>query len=169
VIGRIGWRGAALALVVIACARVSPVSRPSPDGASRVYSVAGLDFEAPAGWSADGSSRQVKLVSPGGDALLEVRATAAPGPAATCLSGAEEALSRGAATLDGVRRHPSIFAGKKAVAQEADQGGWHGWAWATCDGGEQYRVWLAGRAPVSRETLDVQRRLVATARLGGSP
>ena len=168
-IGRIGWLGAAAALLVSACARVSPVSRPSPDGASRVYSVAGLDFEAPAGWSADGSPRQVKLVSPGGDALLEVRATAAPGSAATCLSGAEEALSRGAATLDGVRRHPSTFAGKKAVTQEADQGGWHGWAWATCDGGEQYRVWLAGRAPVSRETLDVQRRLVATARLGGSP
>ena len=167
--GRLARLGAVAALLVSACARVSPVSRPSPDGASRVYSVAGLDFEAPAGWSADGSPRQVKLVSPGGDALLEVRATAAPGSAATCLSGAEEALSRGAATLDGVRRHPSTFAGKKAVTQEADQGGWHGWAWATCDGGEQYRVWISGRAPVSRQTIDAQKRLVATARLGGSP
>jgi hypothetical protein len=156
-------------LLASACARVNPVSRPSPDGASRIYSVAALDFEAPADWRADGSGRQVKLVSPGGDALLEVRATAVPGPAATCLSGAEEALARGASSLDGVRRHPSTFAGRKAVVQEADQGGWHGWAWATCDGGEQYRVWISGRAPVSRQTLDVQRRLVATARLGGSP
>ena len=35
----------------------------------------------------------------------------------------------------------------RLIAQEADQGGWHGWAWATCDGGEQYRVFLAGRSP----------------------
>jgi hypothetical protein len=68
-----------------------------------------------------------------------------------------------------VRRHPSTFAGRKAVAQEADHGGWHGWAWATCDRGEQYRVFLSGRTPVSRETIEVQRRLVATARLEGSP
>lgn len=168
-IGRIGRLGAAAALLVSACARVSPVSRLTPDGASRIYSVAALDFEAPADWHADGSARQVKLVSPGGDALLEVRATATPGPVAICLSGAEDALARGATTLGGVRRHSSTFAGKKAVAQEADQDGWHGWAWATCDRGEQYRVWIAGRAPVSRQTIDVQRRLVATARLGGTP
>jgi hypothetical protein len=168
-IGRLTRLGAAAALLASACARVSPVSRPSPDGASRIYSVAGLNFEAPSDWSADGSPRQVKLVSPGGDATLEARATAVPGPAAACLSGAEDALARGASSLEGVRRHPTTFAGKKAVAQEADQGGWHGWAWATCDGGEQYRVWIAGRAPVSRQTIDVQRRLVATAHLGGSP
>jgi hypothetical protein len=118
--------------------------------------VAELHFEVPADWRADGGPRQVKLVSPGGDALLEVRATAVPGPAAACLTEAEKALARGAASLGGVSRHPSTFAGKKAVAQEADQGGWHGWAWATCDRGEQYRVWLAGRAPVARETIDVQ-------------
>ena len=98
-----------------------------------------------------------------------MKASAAPGSAAECLAGAEEALERGAATLAGVRRHPSTFAGRKAIAQEADQGGWHGWAWATCDRGEQYRVFLSGRAPVSRDTIEVQRRLVATARLGGSP
>jgi len=56
-----------------------------------------------------------------------------------------------------------------AVAQEADGSGWHGWAWATCDGGEQYRVSVAGRAPVPREIVDVQRRVVSTARLGGKP
>lgn len=157
------------ALLAGACARVGPVSRPTPDGGGLVYSVAALQFQAPADWRADGTPRQVKLVSPSGDALLEVRASTVGGPAGACLSDAEEVLARGAASLEGVRRHPSTFAGKKAVAQEADQGGWHGWAWAVCDRGEQYRVWLAGRAPVSRETIDVQRRLVATARLGGTP
>jgi hypothetical protein len=160
---------AAASLLAGGCAGAGPVSRPSPDGAFRIYTVAALQFQAPSDWRADGDPRQVKLVSPEGDARLEVRATAASGTAAACLVGAEEALAKGAASLAGVRRHPSTFAGRKAVAQEADQGGWHGWAWATCDRGEQYRVWLAGRAPVSREIIDVQRGLLATARLGGAP
>jgi hypothetical protein len=151
------------------CARVGPVSRPSPDGTARVYAVAGLTFEAPADWRADGEPRKVKITAPAGDAVLEVKATAVAGPTAACLAGAEEALAKRAGEFSGVRRHPSTFAGRKAVAQEADQGGWHGWAWATCDAGEQYRVFLAGRSPVSKATVDVQRRLVATARLGGSP
>jgi hypothetical protein len=162
------WAGAA-ALLGVACARVGPVSRPTPDGAGRVYSVAGLDVEAPASWRAEGDPRKVKLTSPSGDALLEAKATAVAGPSDRCLEGAEDALVRGSASLTGVRRHTTTFAGKKAVAQEADQGGWHGWAWATCDRGEQYRVFLSGRAPISRETIEVQRRLVATARLAGSP
>ncbi len=157
------------AFVAASCARVGPVSRPTPDGAARIYSVAGLSFEAPAGWRADGDPRKVKLTSPGGEALVEVKATPVAGPAAECLAGAEQALVRGSASLSGVRRHPSTFAGKKAIAQEADHGGWHGWAWATCDRGEQYRVFLSGRSPVSLETIEVQRRLVATARLGGKP
>lgn len=161
--------GAVLAILAASCARVGPVSRPTPDGQARVYSVAGLSFEIPASWRADGDPRAVKLAAPGGEALVEVKATAAPGSAGECLAGAEEALARGAAALSGVRRHASTFAGKRAIAQEADQGGWHGWAWATCDRGEQYRVFLSGRAPVSRETIEVQRRLVATARLGGTP
>ncbi|MBS1108156.1 MAG: hypothetical protein H6Q88_148 [Anaeromyxobacteraceae bacterium] len=162
--------GAAMAAMLGAsCARVGPVSRPTPDGSARVYSVAGLSFEVPASWSADGNQRKVNLVSPGGEAVMEVKATTVAGTTADCLAGAGEALERGAASLSGVRRHPSTFAGRKAIAQEADQGGWHGWAWATCDRGEQYRIFLSGRAPVSRETIEVQRRLVATARLGGAP
>ena len=159
----------ALAILAVSCARVGPVSRPTPDGMARIYTVGGLSFEIPASWSADGDPRRVKLVSPGGDARVEVKASAAPGSAAECLAGAEEALERGAAALSGVRRHPTTFAGRKAIAQEAEQGGWHGWAWATCNRGEQYRVFLSGRAPVSRDTIEVQRRLVATARLGGTP
>ena len=165
----IAVRAAAVALLAASCARVGPVSRPTPDGAGRVYSVAGLDFEAPSSWRAEGDPRKVKLTSPGGDALVEATATAVAGPADQCLAAAEEALARGAASLTGVRRHPTTFAGKKAVAQEADQGGWHGWAWAACDRGEQYRVFLSGRAPVSRDTIEARHRLVATARLGGTP
>ncbi len=166
-------RGASIAalaaLALGACARVQPVSRPSADGTARVYQVATLSFEVPASWSADGDPRRVKLTAPGGEAVVEARATAAPGSAASCLAAAGEALERGASGLTGVRRHASTFAGRKAIAQEADQGAWHGWAWAACDGGEQYRVFLAGRTPVSRETIEVQRRLLATARMGGSP
>jgi hypothetical protein len=160
---------AAAALLAAACARVGPVSRPTPDGAGRVYSVGGLDFEAPSSWRAEGDSRKVKLTSPDGEALVEAKATAVAGPADQCLAAAEEALVRGAASLTGVRRHATTFAGKKAVAQEADQGGWHGWAWATCDRGEQYRLFLSGRGPVSRDTIEARNRLVATARLGGTP
>lgn len=166
---RIAGGAVLAALVAASCARVGPVSRPTPDGSARIFSVAALTFEAPAAWTADGDPRMVKLISPGGEAVVEVRATAVPGSSADCLARAGEALARGAASLSGLRRHDSTFAGRKAIAQEADHGGWHGWAWATCDRGEQYRVFLSGRAPVSRETLEVQRRLVATARLGGAP
>jgi hypothetical protein len=163
------WVAAAGALLAASCARVGPVSRPTGDGASRTYEVAALRFDAPAAWTAEGNARSVKLTSPGGDALLEVKASPSPAPAADCLTRAAEALEKGASALTGVRRHDTTFAGRKALFQEADQGGWHGWAWATCDAGEQYRVFLAGRTPVSRQTIDVQRQVVATARLGGNP
>ncbi len=157
------------AALLPACARVAPVSRPSPDGQARVYEVAALRFEAPGDWRAEGDPRKVKLTSPAGDGVVEARAIEASGPPAACLARAEESLSRGAVGLDGVRRHPSSFAGQKAVAQEADARGWHGWAWAMCAGGEQYRVSVSGKAPVSREVVDVQRRVVATAHLGRAP
>jgi hypothetical protein len=160
---------AAAALLAASCARVGPVSRPTGDGTSRTYEVAALRFDAPAAWSAEGGPRAVKLTAPGGEAQLEVKATASPAPADDCLARAAEALEKGAASLSGVRRHATTFAGRKALFQEADQGGWHGWAWATCDRGEQYRIFLAGRSPVSRQTIDVQRQVVATARLGGNP
>jgi hypothetical protein len=166
---RIAVGAAAAALLAASCARVGPVSRPTPDGAGRVYSVARLDFEVPSSWRAEGDSRKVKLTSPGGETLVEAKATAVAGPADKCLAAAEEALLRGAAALTGVRRHATTFAGRKAIAQEADQGGWHGWAWATCDRGEQYRVFLSGRAPLSRDTIEAQGRLLATAQLGATP
>ena len=101
---------AALALAASACARVAPVSRATPDGAARVYSVAGLSFEAPSDWRAEGGPRNVKLTAPGGEAVVEAKATAVPGTPAACLAGAGESLERGSVGLTGVRRHPSSFA-----------------------------------------------------------
>ena len=160
---------AAGAALFASCARVAPVSQPTPDGRARVYEVAALRFEAPGDWRAEGDARRVKLTSPAADAIIEARAVAVSGSPSACLAAAEQALVRGEGALTGVRRHPSTFAGRKAVAQEADAPGWHGWAWALCDGGEQYRVSISGRAPVAREVVDAQRRLAASARLGGSP
>jgi hypothetical protein len=168
---RARWTAPAVALAALAtlamgaCSTARPVARPAADPGKTVYSVGALSFEAPASWSAEGDARKVRLAAPDGGATLEARAAAVAGPDEACLADAEKALARGAASLSGVRRHPSSFAGRKAVAQEADAAGWHGWAWAACAGGEQYRVWLAARTPVDRDRLEVQRRLVATARL----
>jgi len=134
------------------CARVA--TRPAATEGASVYTVGALSFEAPTAWQATGDERHVKIVAPGDDATIEARA--------------EAALDRGAAGLSAVQRHPSTLAGRKAVEQEADRGGWHGWAWATCDGGVQYRLWFAGRSPLSREMLDAQKRLVGSAQIGGS-
>ena len=111
----------------------------------------------------------MKLASPGGEARLEARPPPWPAPPTGAWRGPRRRWRAGAASLTGVRRHATTFAGRKAVVQEADQGGWHGWAWATCDRGEQYRVFLSGRAPVSRETSRCSAGSWPTARLGGTP
>ncbi len=159
----------AAVLALAGCAGVQPVSRAAADAGMRVYVVGELSFEAPSDWRATGDGSRVRLVAPGEDATIEASAARRDGPGPACLEDAEAALSRGAAGLGAVQRHGSTFAGQKAVAQEADQGPWHGWAWATCSGGIQYRVWFAGRSPLSRPLIEVQKRLVASARLGGSP
>jgi len=156
-----------LLLGLSACARV--VTRPAAEEGERVYVVGALSFEAPNDWRASGDERHVRLLAPAEDGTIEATAVARPGGVPECLASAEAALARGADGLTAVQRHGSSFAGAKAVAQEADQGSWHGWAWATCSDGMQYRVWFAGRSPLSRELLDVQRRLLASARLGGTP
>ncbi len=66
-----------------------------------------------------------------------------------------------------MRRHLTSLAGRRAVAQEADRGGWHGWAWAVCDGGRQYRLFFTGVSPVSGEALAALTALQASARIGG--
>ena len=145
-----------------------PVTRPSGDEGMVVYLVGRLSFAAPAGWSAAGDSTRVRLDGPRGDARLEASAVQRTfGDEKECLADAEAVLSRAEAGFSNVRRHLTTFAGRRAVTQEADQGPWHGWAWAFCDGPRQYRVWFTGLSPVAREAVEAQRILAASARLEG--
>ena len=160
---------AAALLVLAACATAGrPVTRPSGAEGMLVYLVGRLAFTAPADWAASGDSSRVRLDAPGRDAQLEasvVRLSFADEKA--CLADAEALLARAEARLSNVRRHPTTFAGRRAVTQEADQGPWHGWAWAFCDGPQQYRVWFTGLSPVGRGAMEAQRILAASARLEG--
>ncbi|HEU4383607.1 MAG TPA: hypothetical protein VFR85_08895 [Anaeromyxobacteraceae bacterium] len=145
-----------------------PVTRPSGDEGMVVYLVGRLAFTAPAAWPAAGDPTRVRLDAPRGDARLEASAVQRSFEnEKECLADAEAVLARAEAGFANVRRHPTTFAGRRAVTQEADQGPWHGWAWAFCDGPRQYRVWFAGLSPVSREAVDAQRILAASARLEG--
>jgi uncharacterized protein YceK len=158
----------ALALLALAgCAQV--VTRPAASEGARVYVVGALSFEAPSDWRASGDERHVRLLAPALDGTIEASAVSEVRAGPDCLARAEAALERGTPGLTAVQRHASSFAGFKAVAEEADQGSWHGWAWATCTAGAQYRVWFAGRSPLSRELLSVQQRLLASARLEAVP
>jgi len=144
--------------------------KPGGDEGMLRYTVGRLAFEAPAGWVARGDDRRIVLSHPDSVARLEAQAVEKLFRSeAACLAGAEESLARGSQGLTGVRRHPSAFAGRKAVVQEADQGAWHGWAWAVCDGASQYRVFFTGLSPQKQDVVDAWRFLTASAALGGSP
>ena len=164
---------AAVLLAFAACATSlepagRPVMRPSGDEGMVVYLVGRLSFSAPSGWSASGDASRVRIDAPRGDARLEATAVQrAFGSEKECLADAEAVLSRAEPSFTNVRRHPTTFAGRRAVTQEADQGPWHGWAWAFCDGPRQYRVWFTGLSPLGREALEAQRILAASARLEG--
>ncbi|HTT71702.1 MAG TPA: hypothetical protein VMG32_10810 [Anaeromyxobacteraceae bacterium] len=147
-----------------------PPSRPAGDEGMLIYTVGRLSFEAPQGWEARGDGRHVLLVSPQGDARLDGQLAAEPfADDRVCLEKAEAALVRGESRLVNVRRHPTTLAGRKAVVQEADEPGWHGWAWAVCDGGEQYRLFLTGRSPLSEEAVRAARLLSSSAVLSARP
>jgi hypothetical protein len=132
-----------------------------------VYTVGALQLEAPASWAASGDPRRIALDA-GGAAKLEVWQVEARYPdAKACLAAAEEALARGEGALARVRRHATTLAGRPAVMQEADAGGWHGWAYAVCDGGVQHRVFFTGRSPIPAGLLEAWREVLRSARLGG--
>ena len=160
----------ACALVHERAMEQTPSSRPAVDEGMLLYTVGRLSFEAPAGWEAHGDGRHVALVSPRGDVHIEVQAgdTAFPDDKA-CLERAEASLERGASRLLNVQRHPTTLAGRKAVVQEADDGSWHGWAWAVCDGGEQYRIFFTGRSPLDEEGVRAARLLPSSAALATRP
>jgi hypothetical protein len=129
-----------------------------------------LTFLAPDTWEARGNERRLQLSHPQNQGRLDVQQVERKfKDEKECLAGAEESLAKGSTNLTNVRRHPSTFAKRRAVTQEADQGGWHGWAWALCDGGTQYRLFFAGRSPVPPDVLEGWRALTRSAAMTGEP
>jgi hypothetical protein len=173
----LGRAALSAALLATACSLVHERAeeRPMEGRAARdegmlLYTIGRLTFEAPAGWRARGDAKHVLLVSPAEDARIDARLSEQTfDDDAKCLSQAEQSLAGGAAKLTNVRRHPTTFAGRKALVQEADQGGWHGWAWAMCDRGEQYRVFFTGRSPIDASAVRASRLLQSTASLATAP
>lgn len=164
------------ALALCACAIVheraqesAPQSAPGGDEGMLLYTVGRLTFEAPASWRARGDPKRVSLQSPAENGRIDAQVSDKTyADDASCLAQAEDALARGAGGLTNVRRHPTSLAGRKAIVQEADQNGWHGWAWAMCDGGEQYRIFFTGRSPLDAEAVRAARLLPASATLAGA-
>ena len=157
-------------LLVVALSACAGLSGPDTSAGSAPnttrYAVEGLSFEAPSSWRSAGSRRAVKLTHP--DELAVIDVAAVKGRFAdekTCLEEASRALARGDRNFQNIRRYPSRFAGRPAIAQEADQGAWHGWAWAACDGGAQYRVFFSARSPVGREVIQSWRAFTKSAQM----
>ncbi len=165
---------AAAVLALAGCATIrdafapAPVGKPSGREGWLVYQLASLRFEAPAAWHASGGARRIALEAPDGRARLEVSYPETPFPdERACLAAADEKLKAQAAQLERARRHATRFAGMAAQTLEADEGGWHVWAYAACDGGVQYRVFFTAATPAAADHLEAQRTLVASARIGG--
>ncbi|HEX9399819.1 MAG TPA: hypothetical protein VF912_06880 [Anaeromyxobacter sp.] len=158
-----------LAAALAACGGVRAVQgRPSGRDGWLVYAVRDLRFEAPATWRASGDERRVALEAPGGGARLEISLPEqAFADERTCLAAAQEKLGAQQGALERARRHPTNFGGRPAQTLEADQGGWHVWALAACDGGVQYRVFFTASTPAPPAALEAWRTLLQSARLGG--
>jgi hypothetical protein len=163
----------ALALVLAGCAGAReafsspPPSQPSGREGWVIYALMALRFEAPAGWDPSGSSRHLKLEAPGGGARLEVSTPGAPfASEAACMADAEKVMKRGE-SMQRVRHHLTTFGGARSLFFEGDSAGWHVWAWAACDGGVQYQVFLTARSPAPPEVVEAYRSLTASARIGG--
>jgi hypothetical protein len=161
---------AALALLSgCAALRGAPPPQGTPSGRAGflVYPVGALRFDAPAAWRPSGNPRHLELESPDGGARLEVSTPEAPfSDEKACLADADNVMRR-AESLERARRHATRFASVPALTVEGDQGGWHVWAWAACDGGVQYQVFFTARSPASPDALEAYRTLVKTARVGG--
>jgi len=148
---------------------VPPQGEPTGRAGWLGWSVGALRFEAPAGWSASGSEQKLTLDAAGEARLQALVLEETFADKQACLAAAEESLARGEGQLSRVRRHATRLGGRPAVMQEADAGGWHGWAYAVCQGGQQHRLFFTGRSPIPAELLDAWREVVASARLGGTP
>jgi len=162
------------ALALAGCATIrdalapAPVGKPSGRDGWLVYELRALRFEGPATWRPSGGERRVALEAPDGKARLEL---SYPEPDFTdekaCLAAAEEKLRQQAASFERARRHATRFGGRPAQTLEGDQGGWHVWAFAACDGGVQYRVFFTAATPAPADALEAYRSLLASARIGG--
>jgi hypothetical protein len=164
----------AAVLLLSGCASLRDALAPAPSGKPSgregwlVYELRDLRFEAPATWTPAGGERRVALEAPDGKGKMEV--THRESEFATekaCLADAEERLHLQEGAFLRVRRHPTRFAGHPAQILEGDQGGWHVWAYAVCDGGVQYRVFFTATSPASQAALEAYRALVESARIGG--
>ena len=161
------------ALSLCACAGLREAMSPAPEGVPSgregwlLYAVGQLRFEAPADWERSGGPRHLRLERPGGAARLEVSTPEAPlAGEGACLADAAEVLKRGGG-MERVRQHPTRFGGAPAILLEGDQNGWHVWAWAACDGGVQYQVFLTARSPAPPDVVETYRALSGGARVGG--
>jgi hypothetical protein len=173
-------RAARLALALLAlgaaagCATLRDALAPTPAGTPSgregwlVYPLRDLRFQAPATWQARGGERRITVAAPDGTARLEISYPEADFPSeAACLTSADGKLAQQQGALERARRHPTRVAGRSGHALEGDQGGWHVWAWAVCDGGVQYRLFFTAANPASPEAIEVSRAVVAATRLGG--
>lgn len=134
------------------------------------YRLGEMALDLPEEWGARGDGRHLSAESPDGRAHVMAELAAGPFSAeAECLARAEQSLARGAVELERSRRHPTRLGGRSAVVQEADQRGWHGWAWAVCDRGRQYRISFFAVSPMTPEAFAAQRGIEAAVRFDGAP
>lgn len=165
------WPRAAILLAGLAalpaCGRLEGVPA---GGGWTAYRVGAMTVALPADWVARGDEGRLEATSPDGGARVVAERTALGfASEAACLAQAEAALARGASGLDRARRHPTRLGGRPAVTQEADVRGWHGWAWAACDGPRQYRVSFFGVSPLAREAVAARMGVEASIRFDGAP
>ena len=137
--GATGW--------LVYAARATSASRPRRRGARRA------------------TTRRVALEAPDGDGAargLDAGARRSPDERA-CLAGAEEKLGAAGGRPRAGAPPPDPLRGPlRARPSRRDQGGWHVWAWAACDGGVQYRVFFTAATPglarrPSRRCADARR------------
>ncbi len=171
--GAMAWRGAALAAALLALPACGGILSSAPQGAPSGregwlrYTVGELRFEAPESWTRSGEARHLRLDRPDSNARLEVSSPEKPFPSeAACMADAERVMKRGE-TMQRARRHATRFAGLRALSLEGDQNGWHVWAWAACDGGVEYQVFLTAQTPAPPDLVEVYRALASGARVGG--
>jgi hypothetical protein len=164
----------AAALALAGCAGFRDALAPAPVGAPSaragwlVYALHDFRFEAPATWRPAGGERRVALEQPEGKARLEVSERGGRfANERECLADADERLRQQAGAYERARRYPTRVAQHPAQALEGDQGGWHVWAYAICDGGVQYRIFFAAASPAPADAVEAYRTLVASARIGG--